>query len=376
MQTYIKTAVWVIAGLSTMLTACGGGKKSESDPRAQVQTVDVATPVVQNITLSNVYPGQLKPISTVNVVARVSGQLTGKRYDIGKDVQQGAVLFTIDPSKYNDALIQAKGSLTTALSTRDYARSHYDAVKKALESDAVSKLDVIQAESALRQAEASVREAQAAVSTAQRNLGYCTVTAPISGKISVNNFSKGSFIDGEISPVTLATIYDTSTLFAQFAIEDKVYLDIINSKHDHASLDFDHVPVSFSEPVPHTYTGKVSYVAPTLNASTGTLEFNCDVDNSYGELRPGMYVKVKLPYGKLENAVLVKDAAISTDQLGKYLYTLNDSNKVVYTPIKVGPLYEDSLRVVTSELPTNVRYLTKALLKVRPGMTVDPRQVK
>lgn len=366
----------MLAGACLALTGCKGGNKADADPRQQIQTVDVARPTVQNVTLSNVYPGELKAISTVNVVARVSGRLMGKDYAIGAPIEKGAVLFRIENSKYLDALTQAQGALTTAVSARDYARSHYEAVKKALESDAVSKLDVIQAESALRQAEAQVKEAGAAVETARRNLSYCTVTAPISGRISVNQMSVGSFVDGEMSPVTLATIYDTSTLFAQFAIEDKVYLDIINSRHDKEALDFDHVPVEFSEPLPHTYTGKVSYIAPTLNSSTGTLEFNCDVENPHGELRPGMYVKVKLPYGRIDNATLVKDAAISTDQRGKYLYTLNDSNTVVYTPIQIGSLINDSLRVVTTPLPQGTRYLTKALLKVRPGMKVNPREVK
>lgn len=137
-----------------------------------------------------------------------------------------------------------------------------------------------------------------------------------------------------------------------------------------------HIPLSFADSVGHKYYGDMSYVAPALETSTGTLDMRCHIKNTYNELRPGMFVKVDLPYKKVSDAILVKDASISTDQLGKYLYVVNDSDKIVYTPIKVGPLYRDSLRVVTSGINPKSRYVTKALLKVRNGMKVTPRLIK
>ena len=85
-----------------------------------------------------------------------------------------------------------------------------------------------------------------------------------------------------------------------------------------------------------------------------------------------MYASVKLPTGTNANAVIVKDASIATDQLGKYLYTVNDSNKIVYTPVKTAEMANDSMRVITSGLPAGTLYVTKALLKVRPGMIIKP----
>ena len=86
-----------------------------------------------------------------------------------------------------------------------------------------------------------------------------------------------------------------------------------------------------------------------------------------------MYATVSLPYGFEPNAILIKDASIGTDQLGKYIYTVNDSNKVVYTPIEVGETVNDTLRIVTKGITADTKYVTKALLKVRDGQTVDPR---
>ena len=358
---------------ATALVSCHHSSKESGDT---AETVDVALPVVDTITLSTVYPGYLTARSSVDVVAKVNGQILTKNFDGGVNVQKGKVLFTIDPSTYNDQLSQAQASLTTAISTRDYAKAHYEAVKKALESEAVSKMEVIQAESAYQQAEASIKNAQASLDNARRLVGYCTVVAPISGMVTDNTMSAGNYVTGQGSPVVLATIYDTSTVSANFAIEDDRLHDIINSLALKDSLDFKTIPVTFDEPLPHSYTGEISYVAPMLNNSTGTLKLKCRIENPYGELRPGMYVKVDLPYDKLPDAVLVKDAALGSDQLGKYLYVVNDSNKVVYTPVTVGPLYHDSMRVVSKGLRPTDRYVTKALLKVREGMTVTPKMTK
>ncbi len=101
-----------------------------------------------------------------------------------------------------------------------------------------------------------------------------------------------------------------------------------------------------------------------------------ELDNSYGELKDGMYANITLPYAIVPDAILVKDASISTDQAGKYVYVVNDSNKVVYTPIKTGELVRDSMRIVTSGLTPQSRYVTQALLKVRDGMEVKPIQQK
>lgn len=352
-----------------LVTSCGGHRKGEAEMAEQ--SIDVALPEIDSITLSNTYPGELTAVRQVDVVARVSGQLLAQNYKDGEPVSKGQVLFRIEDSKYRDAVQQANAALTTAISSRDYARSHYEAVKKALESDAVSKMEVNQAESSLRQAEASIKNAQAALETARTNLGYCTITAPISGIASAATMDPGNYVSGEGAAVRMTTIYDTSVLTAHFAVNE----DETGRKRLAPSM-MKHIPLSFADSVSHTYYGDLSYVAPALETSTGTLDMRCHIKNIYNELRPGMFVKVDLPYGEVPDAILVKDASISTDQLGKYLYVVNDSNTVVYTPVKVGPLYRDSLRVVTAGLTPKSKYVTKALLKVRDGMKVKPHIVK
>lgn len=363
----------IISISAIALVACGGKKKV--DASEGLETVDVALPVVDSVLLTNTYPGYLSANKAVDVVGRVNGQLMSKNYKDGDMVKSGTVLFTIESSTYQDAVQQAEAELATAKSTRDYAASHYEAVKKALESDAVSKMEVIQAESNLKQAEASIKNAQAALATARKNLSYCTIVAPYTGEISQATVDVGSYIGGEAQPVTLAQIYDNSTMSANFSIDDEQYSELYKAMQDE-NLDLSNVPVEFEDTLLHKYTGELSYIAPAINQSTGTMRVKCSIKNPYNELKAGMFVKIKLPYSSKSNAILVKDTSIGSDQLGKYLYVVNDSNKVVYTPITVGDVYHDSLRIVTSGITDKSRYVTKALLKVRDGMPVKPRMTK
>lgn len=363
----------IVMVISILAISCS---KSKEETVTTKETVDVACPIVDSVMLTVSYPGRLDASAKVEVVGRVNGLLKSHNFQDGSFVNKGQVLYTIEDSKYRDAVQQASAALASANSTLDYAKNHYEAVKKALESDAVSKMEVSQAESAYHQAEANIRSAKAALETARTNLAYCTVTAPMAGITDATSFDVGNYVSGEGSPVILTTIYKTDKMTGVFSIDDEKIIDLINENGGVTSLYLSHIPLVFSDSLPHKYYGDLNYVAPALNTSTGTLQLKCSIDNPYGELKPGMFVKIDLPYKAMKKAILVKDTAISTDQAGKYLYVVNDSNKVVYTPIEVGPLHNDSLRVVYSGINPTDRYVTKAMLKVRNGMVVDPKVVK
>ena len=134
------------------------------------------------------------------------------------------------------------------------------------------------------------------------------------------------------------------------------------------------MPVLFGDSILGNYTGELDYASPDVQKGTGTVTLRLLVDNPDGTLKSGMYANVDLPYAVKTDAMLIKEAAIGTDQLGKYVYVVNDSNKVVYTPVETGDLYHDTLRIVNSGLKPTDRYVTQALLKVRDGMTVKTRQ--
>ena len=358
---------------ATALMALSGCKKG-NDRHAEEQTpaIDVAEAYTDSIVLSNTYPGVLHAGTVADVVARVNGQLLTQNYKSGDYVRKGQLLFTMESTTYRDAVEKAKSALATAQSEYEYYSRQYQAMKKALEADAVSKMEVLQAQNNMQQAEASIHTARANLNIANRNLSYCSVTAPVSGYITSTQYDPGNYIAGEGSPVKLATIYDNSQMLAVFSLSDSQYEELIGSTGGISGSIYRKVPVTFREPLKHRYFTNLTYESPTVDSSTGTITLKGKIDNPYDELKDGMYITVSLPYGVDPKAVLVKDAALSTDQRGKYLYTVNDSDKVVYTPVQVGQIYQDSLRVIESGVTPGTRYVTKALLTVRPGEKIRP----
>lgn len=369
----MRTNILIPLACLALVAAC---KKQTTEETTEVPTIDVAQVVTDSVLLSKTFPGTLEAVSSVDIVGRVNGTLQSKSYTDGDKVKKGQVLFQIESTEYRDAVAQAEASLSTARSQYEYASKNYAAMTKALESDAVSQIEVLQAKNSMETAQASVKNAEAALQTARTNLGYCTVRAPFDGTMSKGAFSLGTYISGAASPVTLATIYDNSQLHANFSIDDAKYIKNIIEGTTEKLVDYERVPVKFTDQMSHQYTGKLNYVAPDVNTSTGTIQLRLVIDNPYGELVDGMYTTIDLPYQVDPHAMLVKDAAITTSQTKKFLYVVNDSDKVEYVPIEVGEMANDSMRIVTSGIKGNERYVTKALLKVRPGMKVDPKIVK
>lgn len=366
-----------LGSIACSLQGCHNSDNA-SDTDAQAMPVEVASPVVDSITLAKTYPGFLNAKQKVNVSCLVNGRLLTRNYTEGDRVRKGQVLFTIESTKYSDAVQQARAALETAQSTHEYATRQYAAMQKAYQADAVSQMDLIQAKSNVETAQASIESAKASLQSALTDLSRCTITAPIDGYVSASTIDPGNYISGAGSPFTLCTIYDDARLDAIFSVEDSQYEEMLggtDSESDPQDRKIK-IPLQFSNNLPHQYVATLRYVDVTVDPNTGTLTLKATVENPYGELRNGMYVNAVLPYGNDPHAVLVRDASISTDQAGKFLYVVNDSNKVVYTPIVVGELYHDSLRVVKSGISPDQRYVSKAMLKVRDGQTVKPFEAK
>ena len=362
-----------MAVLTLVPVAGCSNKKTSSEASGNVLSVNVEHPQVRSVMIHKSYPGYTYANAKADIVGRVNGTILTRPYSGGDYVEKGTVLFTIDPTQYADAVRQAEAALATARSQYDYASRQYDAMKLALESDAVSAMDVVQARSNMEQALASIKRSEAALADARTNLGYCTVRAPFSGRVSGATLDPGAYVGGGGAPVTLATIYDDSKIVVVFNIEDSQYQHVLATQKDNDTI-YSKIPVVFPDEESEVYNAALIYTAPSIDKTTGTFTLKAKIPNTQGNLRDGMYVTVNLPLGMTDNAILVKDASIGTDQLGNYLYTVSDSNTVVYTPVKTGELFNDSLRIVTDGITPESRYVTSAMLKVRDGMRVNPVQ--
>lgn len=349
----------------------GCSNKKEAAHAMPAPEISVAHPIVQDITLTKDYPGYLTSEKTVPLVGRVSGTLQTIAYAPGSRVRQGQVLFVIEPTVYQDNVRQAEAELKTARANLEYARNNYTRMQEAVKSDAVSRIQVLQAQSNVVTSEAAVSNAEAALNTARTDLSYCTVRAPFDGTVSRNLIDAGSYVGGSVQPVTLATIYKDDYLYTYFNVADNQWLSMLMQQGDSIPRQ---VTVSLGKDGSLRYPATLDYLSPNVDLNTGTLNIRARLDNPKGILKSGLYVSITLPYGEQKQALLIPDASIGTDQLGKYVYVINDSNIVRYRHIEIGQLIGDSLRQVKQGLTPQERYVTKALMKVRDGMKIAPIQ--
>ena len=367
----MKKLMYIFLVLS-VLTGCKEKKDAGAMKGMPTLAISVAKPIVKDITLTKDYPGYLTTEKTVNLVARVNGTLQSVSYAPGGRVKKGQLLFVIEPTLYNDKVAQAEAELKTAQAELEYARNNYSRMKEAVKSDAVSQIQVLQSESSVTEGVAAVSNAEAALSTARTNLGYCYVRAPFDGTISKSTVDIGSYVGGSLQPVTLATIYKDDQMYAYFNVADNQWLEMsMNNQQPTKDLP-KKIMVQLGKEGTESYPATLDYLSPNVDLNTGTLMVRANFDNPQGVLKSGLYVSITLPYGEADHAILVKEASIGTDQLGKFLYAVNDSDIVHYRHIEIGQLINDTLRQVLGGLSPQERYVTEALMKVRDGMKIKP----
>ena len=362
----------LLALLCLVVASCHKDEKKNAaeEMAGEEMPVAVALPEVKTVTLTQSFPGTLEARQEVELVARVDGVLK-VMVPSGSKVRKGQLLYVIENRKYSDAVRQAQANIRDYESSYEYYKKQYASMQEAFKVDAVSEMELLQSKSNMDQAQANIQNAKAALDEAQTMLGYCSITAPFDGTIALQTYDQGSYINGEGATVKLNTIYNDDVVYAYISVDSKRYAQMLEDTRAQG-LSLDSVKIDFNVPLQHQYTSKLNYMAPDVSTSTGTVTLRFEIDNKYGELKSGMYLKVEVPYAVADNALIIRDASIGSDQQGKYVYIVNDSNRVVYTPVEVGELYMDTLRIVDKGMTSDSRYITEALLKVRDGMKVKP----
>ena len=357
-----------------VIVGCGGGKRSGSTTERAIPAFEVAHPLVRDVTLTREYPGYISVDATIDVMGRADGVLKQSFFSGGQRVKKGQLLYIIEPTLYEDAVAQAEATLKTARAELQYVMSSYERMQEAIKSEAVSRIQLLQTEAEVKKIEAAVSNAEAALSTARLQLSYCYVKSPADGQISKGAYPVGSYIAGGGSPVRLATVYKDDRVFANFNITDRQWMNqlLLEDLYKHDPKQTYYVTVGLVGRKANLWRARLDYLSPDISLSTGTLGVRAELLQPDSLLKAGAYVSVTIPVGELKDALLVHEASIGTDQRGKYLYVVNDSNRVRYRPIEVGQLVSDTLRVVRQGLQPQERYVTKALLKVRDGMLIDP----
>jgi membrane fusion protein, multidrug efflux system len=364
---------------ASMLAACGekpaqggpGGAPGGAPPPAEVGVVTVAT---QSVGLSTELPGRLEASRVAQVRARAAGILQKRVFTEGGDVKAGQVLFRIDPAPYQATAASARAALIRAQASLTQATALAERYKPLLDANAISKQDYINAVAAQKTAEADVATGRANVQTAQINLGYATVTAPISGRIGRALVTEGALV-GQGDATALATIQQINPMYVNFtqSTTDVLRLRkaVASGQFKRAGGDAASVRVLLEDGSDYGTPGKLLFSDLTVDSTTGQITLRAEVPNPQGLLLPGMYVRVRLEQAQAEAGIVVPQQAVTRGTAGDTVMVVGADGKVAPRPVKIGNSVNGQW-VVLDGLKPGEQVMVDGFQKLRGNAPVKP----
>jgi len=369
----------VLVICSFVLAACNASKNAYVPPPPP--KVTVAQPVQKPVTLYIELTGNTAPFNTVTLVARVQGYLESIDYADGASVTKGSQLFGIEQDQYKAQLDQAKATLASNKATEAFNRWEFDQQAKLFKQDSTAQATLEQWRSSADQASAAILNAQAAIDLANINLGYTRVLAPFDGVVTNHLVDLGALV-GVSGPTTLATIIQTDPLYVYFTVSEPQVLAIRRSTAEAgrpiSSTDLSRiasipVEIGLQDEEGYPHKGNLNYASPQLNSATGTLTARAIFDNKDHTLLAGLFVRVRVPIGHQDKALLTRDDAIGTNQEGSYVLVVGPDNVVQRKIVKTGNR-EGQLRIIESGLDPGDWVVTEGIQRAFPGAKVDPQR--
>ncbi|MGJ4994097.1 efflux RND transporter periplasmic adaptor subunit [Bradyrhizobium sp. HKCCYLS3077] len=366
-----RTAALLLASGASLLAGCEQNSYQPPPP----PKVEVALPVQRAVTRYLEATGNTAPVKNVDLVARVQGFLQSIDYKDGDVVKEGTTLFTIEPETYKLKLDQAQAAEAGAQASFKQAAADFKRQSDLVARQAASQVALDNSTSARDNAQANLQQAQVNTKIAKVNYGYTKVIAPFDGVVSAHQVSVGELV-GVASPTQLATIVSLDPVYVNFTVNEQDVLRIRAEarRRGMTATDLKQFPIELGLQTESGYPhqGKLDYAAPTVNASTGTLAVRGVVPNPDHVLLPGYFVRIRIPVDRTNDALLVPDSALGSDQSGRYVLVVNGDNLVEQRKVKMGPL-DGGLRVIDGGLKADDRVVVAGLLRAIPGQKVDPQ---
>jgi membrane fusion protein (multidrug efflux system) len=320
------------------------------------------------------FVGRLAATRTAQVRARITGIVLKRVYTEGTDVKAGDVLFRIDPAPLQAALRAQQGELDQAQATAHNDEIKAQRIRELAARGVVAKQDLDDAIAAANAAEAAVKAARGNLATAKINLGYATITAPISGRAGRANVTEGALVSPtDTQPLT--TIEQIDPIYVDFS---QPMAEVEKLRQAQASGDLKlaapnqaQVQIVLPDGSVYAHTGTVNFADLAVDPQTGAVSLRAIAPNPERALLPGMFVKLRLTLGQRHHAFEVPQAAVLRDAQGAYLLAVGADDKVQSRGITLDG-QRGAAWVVESGLQDGDRVIVSGVQKARPGATVRP----
>lgn len=408
-----------ILGVAAILaTGIAGCAKENAYQPPPPQEVVVAYPVKDSVRSHIEQTGTAQASGRVELRARVKGFLKQRKFKDGDAVKAEQLLFVIDEEPFKikvqqSTARQSEAEAMLAKAQQSKAREISEAQLKLDEAElalakiqerrtrelfatkALTREDLDRSEAALKKVEAQVLSdqanfeqakadydsniltaqamldaAKADVEMAKVDLGYCRITSPIDGLINAREFDEGNYVGEGLSTV-LATVVKVDPIYA-FITPNEGDLGRILAGHDH---DYRTHPIpmelGLGSQSGYPLSGKVDYIDPSVDTGTGTIRVRGTFDNDGLKIKPGLFVRIRIPAELQKDVLLVPDKSLGEDQGGSYVLVVGEGEKVVRRTVVPG-IEVDGMRVVSGSVGLQDRVVVDGLLRARPGAVVKP----
>lgn len=347
-------------------------KKNEVQPPV-VEVEDIS---IENIEINGEYVGLIRAARSVEIHARVEGFLEKITFNEGKRIVAGEPLFYINNSTYKARVEKAKAQLKKDEAQAAKSQRDVERLRPLYIQNAVSQLDLDNAEAALDMADASVLMSKADLAQAQLELGYTVVRSPLSGYMSQRNVDIGTLV-GKSGTSLLATVVQRDTVSVDFKLTSLDYLrsqrrNVHLGERDTTRSWQPTVTVTLADNTVYDEKGIVDFAAPQVDPKTGTFEVRAILPNPNQVLLPGQFTRVKLLLDVMENVMVVPRKAISIEKGGAFIFVVKPDNIVEKRFVETGPEQNNNI-VITRGLAKNEKIVAEGYQKLTHGMKVIPR---
>jgi membrane fusion protein (multidrug efflux system) len=365
------TRITLAIALLSAVAACGKKPEAQAQPPAGVSFVTIAP---ERLALSAELPGRLEATRIAQIGARAAGIVLKRNFREGSDVKAGQTLYQIDPAPLQAAYDSAQATLAKAEANLTTATLKAQRYKPLVDVNAVSKQDYDDTVATQKQAAADVASAKASRQTASLNLGYATVTSPISGRIGKALVTEGALVgQGEVTQLAVVQQIDPIYVNLTQSSTDILKLQQAMKSGQLESAGAGQAKVTLVTEDGRTYpqSGKLLFSDLTVDANTGSVTLRAEFPNPDRNLLPGMYVRARLEQAVNASALTVPQQAVQRDLNGASVFVIGADNKVAVRPVTADVAQGDKW-IVTEGLKAGDKVIVDGLQKVKPGAPVNP----
>jgi multidrug efflux system membrane fusion protein len=329
--------------------------------------VDVALAVKKRVPVGVDLLGSVTPIAMVAVKPRVDTEIVGVHFQDGAEVRQGDLLFTLDARALQTQLQQAEGNLAKDKALLDGAERDVTRNTGLVAKGATPIINLEASQTQVGTYQGSILADQAAIDNLKVQIDYCTIRAPISGRISMAAVKVGNIVH-QADAAPIATIIQMAPVYITFAVPQGRLPDLRAAlANESANID------AIIPGDPRAARGQVTMIENTVDPTTGTVPVRATMPNTDEILWPGTLVTVRLNF-RDEDAVLVPSVAVQVGQEGPYVFVVKDGVAKVQ-PVNVARTL-DAESVLQSGLEGGETVVTEGQLQIRSGSKVSTRQIK